>query len=650
MCSSCSSFSFLLNISHTIVAMNGNPDKGITKSNTMIDIHKETTRERGNKNNTLEDAHESEHGHFLSLQDQYCSRDELFRPPGGDQNRGSCYDPACVFWGRGLANWKALDTRSNGSGKIGDTTALIKESCTSPAGKHGAESASTYSRIEIDSSRLPSSLESDSTSATPSKMVHQAQPLPISSVPVSDEFPTNMNEPISLPLGHPLRFMAPDAGAYDQCLDLEAKKCRSPTPASLSNPSKESLNGNEYKSLKGADAVPSYTESISSTVRTYVGIEDNLQIRPVIGKIKPAIPIGLNFKSKTSHLSQNSGLSAPKPRQTPETPSKPSNTLIDKGMSSVNPTSHPFGSRPVIPITPIIPITPKRNNRIGHLKSLSADAPAYQPSAPSGPPTTPMSSYRNDDQRSASIGSRHSSPSYVSVMPNTPYWQRSAPHSRQASMGTPSIPIESGVLSIPGASSQLSPVHQFPGPQQHTPEGQGQYFDTQGPLPLPMPAHFLDPLSPNGPHFPSSLRSFHHDTVHQSAQVYEQGEQNAEYSQSNHFDSYATSQAATAAPNAADLHQNGNIYTQDANGYGPRYYSNHTDPAHQARLCPLRIDHAKLIEPQLNQNLYSPLEPYRESSKPNQRTAKDMFLSEDLRLKLHARTEATLRVFAGRLL
>ncbi|KAF6238459.1 hypothetical protein HO173_003426 [Letharia columbiana] len=112
-------------------------------------------------------------------------------------------------------------------------------------------------------------------------------------------------------------------------------------------------------------------------------------------------------------------------------------------------------------------------------------------------------------------------------------------------------------------------------------------------------------------------------------QAYNSGEQNAEYSQSNHFDSYPPSQVANAVPNAADLHQNGNMYTQDTNGYGPRYYSNHTDPSHQ-----------------LNQNLYTPLEPHREPSKPNQRTAKELFIPEDLRLKLHARTEATLRVFA----
>ena len=46
-------------------------------------------------------------------------------------------------------------------------------------------------------------------------------------------------------------------------------------------------------------------------------------------------------------------------------------------------------------------------------------------------------------------------------------------------------------------------------------------------------------------------------------------------------------QAASAPPNASDIQQNGSMFTQDSNGYGPRYYSNHTDPTHQVDFCPL---------------------------------------------------------------
>ena len=139
--------------------------------------------------------------------------------------------------------------------------------------------------------------------------------------------------------------------------------------------------------------------------------------------------------------------------------------------------------------------------------------------------------------------------------------------------------------------------YHYPEPHQHTPEGQGQYFDPQVSMPSLMPARFSNPFSSHVPPFPSLMRTSDNNTMHQNAQVYKQGEQNAEYSQSNHFDSYTTSQAPNAASNAADLHQNGNMYTQDTNGYGPRYYSNHTDPAHQVNFCPLRIDSAGLIKP-----------------------------------------------------
>ena len=575
--------------------MSGSPDRGIAKSNKIPDPHQGLTSKRGNENSSPEDVHVSEH-------DQSCSPDGFPRLSGSNRKRASCSEPASEFWSQGLAKLKALDTRSKGDGKDGDTAALIQESCNPPPETDTAESASTEPRDELHRPRLPFFPKPDIPSATSSKTNSQAQPLPNSSISVSNKIPNIENEQTSLPLGHPLRLRALDVGGVDQSLEVEAKKCRSPTPTNISRPPTESLVGNEYESSKDVDAIPSHTEPVSSTGMMCVKDEDSLPVRPAIQKSEPAMPIDPSSISKTSCLSGDSGLSPPKTRHTLETPSKGFDTPKHSRSSTLSPTSEPF--EPPFKT----PNTPRRNPRSEHFKSLSADASAGHSTPSSGSYTAPRSYYGHDHQRSVSLGD----------------------------------------------SSVPSPAPLYPAPKQHTPEGQGQFqgqfFDNLTSMLFPMPAHFPHPISPYRPPFPSSLHSFYNNTIHQNTQVYKQGEQNAEYSQSNHFDSYATSQAANAAPNTADLHQNGNIYTQDASGYGPRYYSNHTDPAHQARLCPLRKDYSKLMKTQLNQNLYSPLEPHREPSKPNQRTAKDMFIPEDLRLKLHARTEATLRVFAGKLL
>ena len=686
--------------------MSGNPDRSLSKSNKTLDLHQGLTSKRGKENSPHEDGHESEH-------DQSRSPDGFPRLSGSNRTRGSRSDSASEFWSQGLAKLKALDTRSNGNGKDSETATLIKESCNPPPERDTTKFASINPRNELHRPRLLFFPEPDILSAISSERNNQAQPLPDSCIPMSNKIPNIKDEPKNLPLVHPLRLPALDVGVVDQSLDLEAKKCRSHTPASVSCPSTESLIGNQYESSNDTDAIPSHTEPVKITGIACVKSEDCLPVRPAIQGIEPAMPMDPSPKSKNSCMSVDSGLSPPKPRQTLETPSKPSNTPKHSGLSSVGPTPHLFEPRSIVPITPN---TPRRKMSIEHLKSLSADAsaghssppsgaptaprsferhkhktsvsppagaptaprsferhkhqtsvspPAGAPTAPrsferhkhktsvsppAGAPTAPRSFERHDHERSVSLGSGQLSHSYMSVMPKTPCPQRNPRHLKRNSMRTLPIPSESGIHINLGGSSQPSPAHLYPASKQHTPEGQGQCLDVQGSMSFSMPAQFSYPISPNGPPFPSSLHSFHNNTIHQNAQVYKQGEQNPEYSQSNHFDSYATSQAANATPNTADLHQNGNIYTQDTNSYGPRYYSNHTDPTHQASLCPLRKDHAKLIKTQLNQNLYSPLEPHREPSKPNQRTAKDMFIPEDLRLKLHARTEATLRVFAGKLL
>lgn len=620
--------------------MSGNPDRGITKSNKILDPPQGLTSKRGDEKSSPEDVHRSKHA-------QSHSPDGFPKLPDSNRKRGSRSDPASEFWSQGLANLKALGTRSNGNRKDGETSALIKESRNPLPERNSTKSASTNLRDELHRPRLLFFPEPDIPSTISSKTDNQAQPLLNFLISASKKTPNIKSEPTSLPLGHPLKLPVRDVGVVDQSTKNEAKKCRSPILASASCPAKESLIGNEHELPKDADAISSHTELVSSTGMTCVENEDSLPVRPADQKIEPTMPISPSPKSKKSCLSADSGLSPPKQRQTLETPSKPFKSSKDSRLSSMSPTAHLFEPRSTK--VPFPPNTPGRNPRIEHFKSLSADASAGHSSPSSGPPTAPRSYFRYNHERSVSLGSGQPSHSNVSVIPKTPCRGRNPRHFIQNRMRTLPIPSESGVHVDLRESSQSSPAHLYPAPKQHPSEGQGQFLDIQRYMPLPVPAHFPESISPNGPPFPSSLHSFHNNTIHQNAQVYKQGEQTAEYSQSNHFDSYANSQAANAAPNTADLHQNGNIYTQDTNGYGPRYYSNHTDPTHQVCLCPPRKDHAKLIKTQLNQNLYSPLEPHREPSKPNQRTAKDLFIPEDLRLKLHARTEATLRVFAGKL-
>ena len=568
------------------MAMKGEPDRGITQSDTVLGLHKGTTLERGNEKNSPEDICKSENFPILRSEGQSCSPDGIRRLSDSNQKHGPRPNPASDFWAQGLAKVKVLDVRSNGNQKIGDSTAVIKEPGNPHAERDTAESALIQSGDQLHRSRVLSFLRPGSTSAPSSRVDHQAPSVPKYSVSVSKDVPNSRNKASGQPLGDPLRKMARDVAEPDQLLELEAEKGCSTTPASVSkSPTSLSRDGNEDNLVNVAGTVPLHTEHVRSTVTTRLKIEDNLDVRLDTEKIKPTIPMIPSLDEKAS-----SHLSPPKRQQITETPSKPSHAPEYNESSSAKATSHLSLSKPC----PVIPITPTSNNKVRHLKSFSVDAPTFHPSPPSSSPTTPISPYRKDHEKSVSIGSGHSNPSYVSAMPKTPYWQPSARHSRQTSMGTPSTPIDSGILRNPGAPSQPSLGLHYPGPHQHTPEGQGQYFDIQA-LPVLMPAHFSGSLSPNVLPFPFSVDSFNNSAFDQNAQMYKQGEQDAEYSQSNHFDFHASSQAANAAPNAADLHQNGDMYTQDTNGFGPRYYSNHTDPAHQVRICPLRLDHSRLM-------------------------------------------------------
>lgn len=614
--------------------MDENRDRGINENDRTVDVHQGTTGRSCNKSTFSEDVHGSENDPFLHSPSQPPSPDGFPGLSGNNEKRGPRSDLASDFWSRGVANWGALHTRSKDNEMISDSNALIKESGNPLTKRDTAETARNYSRAQIYRSGILSFLGSDSTSAASSGA---GRPVPDSSVTVFDEIHEHKKEPPGPSSRNPLEITTLDVEACDQSLEPKAKGRPSTIPPSVWKSPTEPCGGKEHDSLTGADAMSLHTGCAGSTITSNLETETESQGLSITGQSKPAIPTGPRFSDRAySCPGWGSGPSLPKRLQSSYTPPESSQVPKHNNDSSAKATTHISEPRPVTPITPT------RNLRIRHPKALSAEAPAFHPSPSSSSPNTPTRIHSNGHGRSVSSGSGQLNPSYLSVMPNTRLRQRNW-FSRQASMGTPSVPKVSGGAYQPFVNPQ------YPEPHQHTPEGQGQCFDTQGSMLPIMPIQICNFPSPQLPPFRSPMQSFETNSIHYNTQFYEQGEQKAEYPQTNHFDSYATSQTANAAPNAADLHQNGNMYTQDTDGYGPRYYSNHANPSHQVHFCPPRIDYAALIKIQLNQNLYSPLEPHRKPSKPNQRTAKDLFIPEDIRLKLHTRTEATLRVFAGRL-
>lgn len=573
--------------------MDENPDKGINKNDRIPDLKKGASRRSGNKKTSPKDGHGSDYDPFLPLSSARRSPDGFPMLSGNDRKRGPRSDSASDFWSQGVANWRALDTRSNGHEKTSDSAALVNETGYPPTDKDTAKSLPTYSRDQLDRSRIPSFLESDGTSASSSGVDHLARPVPDSSVTVFDEIPDHKNEPLCPSLENPMESLAPDVGTRDQSLEihsleLRAQKRRRSISASVSDSPTKPPGGKDYDSLMGAD-VPLHAGRAGSTITSHPEVEDDLQGSPGIGNLKPAISAGPECSDGAySRPGWGTGPLLPKQRgNAPYTPPKLSQAPKHNESSSAKAASHLSEPRSVTPITP---------TRIHRIRHPNVETPAFHPSPPSSSPTTPTGSYSKGHGRSVSIGTGHSNPSYVSVMPNTPISRRGLQSSRQSSMGTPSVPVGSGAFSSYGGASQPLIVSHYPTPHQHTPERQGQCFNHQEPTPLPLPIHFRNYLGPIMSPFSSPMHPSSSNTIRYNTQVYKQGEQNAEYSQPNHFDSYAAPQVANAGPNAADLHQNGNMYTQDTNSYGPRYYSNHADPSHQVHFYPMRIDNAELIK------------------------------------------------------
>lgn len=536
--------------------MDENPDRGIDESDRIPDLEKGTTRRSSNENFFPEDLRGSENDPFWPSPSQRRTPDGFPRLSRNDRNREPRSNLASNVWSQGVSKWRALDVRSTGNGKLSDSAALIKEPGHPPTDRDAAESSPTYSGDQSHRSRIPSFLESDSTSAPSSRV---DRPAPVSSVTALDEFPDHRNEPLRPSLENPMESLAPDVVARDRSLERQAQKRRSNISASASDSPTKSPGGKEYGSLVGTDAMPLHAGRAGSTTTSHLEIEDDLRGLP-IGDPKPAIPTAPECSDRASpRPGRGTGPPILRPGQDP--PYKPA--YPSRVRKHAKAASHPSESQSVAPITPT------RDNRSRHLKSLSAEAEAFHPSPPLNYPTTPTRSYGKGDKGRGSFRSRHSNSSYV--------WPP-----KQSSMGTPSVPVESGAFKGPNF------VHSYyPKPHQHTPEGQGQSFGPQGSMPLPLPTQIYGPLGSNMSPFPPPMHSFNYTPIHDNTHVYKQGEPNPEFSHPNRFDSYAASQVANTTQNAADLHHNGNIYTQDTNNYGPRYYSNHADPSHQVHFYPV---------------------------------------------------------------
>ena len=647
------------------------------------DPHKGTTH----KSSLLKPAPEEIWGPgddpFLSSPSQSRSAEGFPPPSGSDRKcgRGSALAPD--FWSQGVVNLRALNSRSTGNEKISDPTVIIEESSTlgtSSARKDNPNSARTQSKGNSDRSRNLASWPFEGAPAPSSVEDCLARPTDAAASAL-DDTPEHKNPSLLCTHGNPVTVLAPGMRACDRSSELHVQESRSTTSESVQDCLIKPHGGNKFDSPMGADAVSSRVqrprdESMShaeievenlglpdtaetqpagstvasrpdnghelegqlDTVQSKPGsnpiqsnqeVEDNLFGLPTTTETRPAMLRG-STPGSGPHSSLEGG-SSHQQRQNLYIPREPKAMRKSKESSSTVQRS-------------FTQITPTPSAKTQHQKSLSAEASVFQPHQPAHLSATPTRSHSNGHGKSASTGTGCAEHTFASSLPN---WQRGPWHYRPNHTGPPLAPDESGAFTNSG-EAQPSIGFGYPEPHQHTPDEQGQFFGTQGSMTPLMYPQSHGPLNPTLHSFLAPLPVFRNDMIDCNAQIGKQGEQNAEYSQSNHFDSYTTAQAPNAAPNATDLHQNGNLYAQDTNGYGPRYYSNHADPSHQVTSCGSRVSHTMLRKLQLNQNLYSPLEPHREPSKPNQRTSKDMFIPEDIRLKLHAKTEATLRVFAGK--
>ena len=695
------------NYSHTAMAAGKATERDNGEKYEHSDVHKGTIHKRSLSKLSPEEFWGPGDDPFLFSPSQRLSVDGFPRLLGSHRKCGRGSALASDFWSEGVANWKALRFRSTGNHKTSDSIIIIEESSNSSARKDNPNSARAQSRGKSDRSSILASWPFEGASTPSSVKDCLARPTLDIAVSALDDTPEHKRPALLSSQENPVTFLSPGMRACDRSSELNVQKSRSITSESVQDCLTKPRGANESDSLMGADAVSLHVQrardkttshaeiedeilSRSTTSKTqrardkttsHAEIEDEILSRSTTSKTQPArsavatrLENGDELQGLLATVQSKPGSNTTKPNQETEDdllglttttktrPATPKGSTPGSGAHSTleGGSFHQQRQNLYIPREPkamrkskeshdavhrsSLPFTPTRSAKSRHIKSLSVEASAFQPGQPARLPATPTRPQRSGHGKSASTGTGYADHKFVSTLP---YWQRRLSRYGPNSTGPPLAPDDSGAFTNTGGA-QPSICLPYPEPHQHTPDRQGQFFDTQGsmaPLMHPQSHGFLDPALHS---LPSLLPVFHNDVIDYNAQIDKQGEQNAEYSQSNHFDSYATAQAPNAAANAADLHQNGNLYAQDTNGYGPRYYSNHADPSHQVTSSEHRVSHTMLRKFELNQNLYSPLEPHREPSKPNQRTSKDMFIPEDIRLKLHAKTEATLRVFAGK--
>ena len=664
------------------------PEKEIREDHEHSDLHKGTIHKSSHQEPSPEEVCGPGDDPFLSSPSQSRSADGFPGLLGSDRKCGQGSTLASDFWSQGVANWRALNSRSTGNEKTSDSTVFIEELGNPSARKDDPNSARTQSRGKLDRSRILASWPSGGASVPSSVKDRLARPTPDAAASGLHDTPEHKKPALPSAQENPATLLASGIKACDRSSGAHVQKNRSTTSESVLDCPKMPRGGNEPDSLMGPDAVSLHVQRARDKTTSHAEIADEFLGLSTTAKTQPARS---TCASRPENRDELPGLLATEKSKPTRNTTKPNQDIEDDllGLPTTTKTrpATPRGSTPgsgahsslggasfhqqgrnlYIPREPkamrkskesfdakngphssihrsSTPFTHTRSAKVRHAKSLSAETPAFQPDPPAHSTATPTRSYSNGHGKSASTGTGCADPASVSSLP---YRQRRLWQYRPNSTGTPPAPAESGAFRNTG-EAQPSIGFRYPEPHQHTPEGQGQFFGTQGSITPLIPPQLYGPLDPILHSLHSSLPVFHNDMFSYTAQIDKQGDQNAEYSQSNHFDSYTTAQAPNAASNAADIQQNGNLYTQDTNGYGPRYYSNHADPSHQVSSCAHRVGHTVLRKLQLNQNLYSPLEPHREPSKPNQRTSKDMFIPEDIRLKLHAKTEATLRVFAGK--
>lgn len=131
-----------------------------------------------------------------------------------------------------------------------------------------------------------------------------------------------------------------------------------------------------------------------------------------------------------------------------------------------------------------------------------------------------------------------------------------------------------------------------------------------------------------GPDFAPHSLAYRNNPLHQNAYGYNQADHSNDYTQTNHFDPFTTSTPGPSTTHNLDIQQSGNVYSHDPTGYGSTF-------------LPSLNSHSQILQ----HHHYAPLEPSRETTKPNQRVAKDLFIPEDIRQRLHDKSEAFLRTF-----